>query len=214
MTLNSGALRYFGRIKERHDASLVENHRIGMVMSNGRRPKTLAKKRNGKIVDKTISEAELPEKAINVTAIFLSTTSGIGNLFDGRCTSWRSYGDRTRIQWAFPTQGCRGIIPGDQVHGPFLYYMLKSRAPELNAMANGTTFALNCRVTILAAVSVAFPPASNTTADCAVSGRKDGADQIGWIEKKRELSRTALTDRNAKLSLLAPSPRVSTLTPP
>ncbi|MCC8441596.1 restriction endonuclease subunit S [Xanthomonas cannabis] len=37
-------------------------------------------------------------------------------------------------------QGCRGLILGEKVYGPFLYYLLKSRVPELNAVANGTTF--------------------------------------------------------------------------
>ena len=37
-------------------------------------------------------------------------------------------------------QGCRALIPQPETHGPFLFYLLESRIPELNASANGTTF--------------------------------------------------------------------------
>lgn len=54
-------------------------------------------------------------------------------------------------------QGCRALIPHDDTWGPFLLYLLKSRVPELNASANGTTFVELSRDD-LAEVRVTLPP--------------------------------------------------------
>jgi type I restriction enzyme S subunit len=54
-------------------------------------------------------------------------------------------------------QGCRALIPHDETWGPYLLYLLKSRVPELNASANGTTFVELSRDD-LASVQVTLPP--------------------------------------------------------
>ncbi|PXA97195.1 restriction endonuclease [Nostoc sp. 3335mG] len=54
-------------------------------------------------------------------------------------------------------QGCRALIPHAETWGPYLLYLLKSRVPELNASANGTTFVELSRDE-LAAVRVTLPP--------------------------------------------------------
>lgn len=53
-------------------------------------------------------------------------------------------------------QGCRGLIPRDGTWGPYLLYVLKSRVPELNATANGTTFVELSRDD-LASVGISLP---------------------------------------------------------
>jgi type I restriction enzyme S subunit len=54
-------------------------------------------------------------------------------------------------------QGCRALIPNLETWGPYLLYLLKSRVPELNASANGTTFVELSRDE-LASVRVTLPP--------------------------------------------------------
>ena len=95
-----------------------------------------------------------------------------------------------QIPMAF-NQGCRGIIPGDQIHGPFLYYLLKSRTPELSAIANGTTFVELSRDEV-AAVSIELPPFATQQRIARFLDEKT-ARIDGLIEKKR-----ALLDRLAE----------------
>ena len=92
--------------------------------------------------------------------------------------------DPNAMPMAF-NQGCRGIIPGDTVFGPFLYYLLKSRAPELNAMANGTTF-VELSSDELAAVPIEIPPLDTQRRIARFLDEKTARiDRL--IEKKREL---------------------------
>lgn len=60
-------------------------------------------------------------------------------------------------------QGCRALIPNVKTWGPYLLYLLKSRVPELNASANGTTFVELSRDE-LAAVRVTLPPSKSRSA--------------------------------------------------
>lgn len=53
-------------------------------------------------------------------------------------------------------QGCRALIPGPETWAPYLLYLLKSRVPELNASANGTTFVELSRDD-LASVRISLP---------------------------------------------------------
>ena len=54
-------------------------------------------------------------------------------------------------------QGCRGIIPGKDLDGVFLYHFLAANRQELNALGSGTTFK-ELSATNLRAVEVPLPP--------------------------------------------------------
>ena len=94
------------------------------------------------VTEKAVRESNL--SVLPAGSVIISTRAPIGHMAINE------------MPMAF-NQGCRGIIPVDRVHGPFLYYLLKSQAPELNAMANGTTFVELSRDE-LAAVPMEFPP--------------------------------------------------------
>ena len=82
-------------------------------------------------------------------------------------------------------EGCRGLNPRDQIHGPFLYFLLKSRTAELNSIANGTTFVELSRDD-LAAVSIECPPFVTQRRIARFLDEKTSRiDSL--IEKKREL---------------------------
>ncbi len=148
MTPTSGALRYFCRIKNgTTPASGEADFWDGGVL--WATPEDLGKLIGDRIsctrrqvTEKAIAESNL--SVLPLGSIIISTRAPIGHMAINE------------EPMAF-NQGCRGIIPGDQLHGPFLYYLLKSRAPELNAMANGTTFVELSRDE-LAAISIEFPP--------------------------------------------------------
>lgn len=148
MKSNTGALRYFGRIRNgATPASGNAEYWDGDVLWVT--PEDLGKL-NGDRISQT--KRQVTAKAVRennlsilpVGSLIISTRAPIGHM---------AINDEPM---AF-NQGCRGIIPGDRVYGPFLYYLLKSRAPELNAIANGTTFVELSRDE-LAAVLVALPP--------------------------------------------------------
>ena len=148
MKPNSGALRYFGRIKNgTTPASGEVDYWDGDVL--WATPEDLGKLNSDRIshtkrqvTEKAVTECNL--SLLPAGSVIISTRAPIGHMAINE------------MPMAF-NQGCRGIIPGDQVDGPFLYYLLKSRAPALNAIANGTTFVELSRDE-LAAVPVEFPP--------------------------------------------------------
>ena len=176
MKLNSGSLRYFCCIKNgttpasaRSDywddnIKWVTPEDLGRLMSN----KIINTKRL--ITEKAVEECNLP--ILPEGSVIISTRAPIGHMAINE--SPMSF-----------NQGCRGIIPGHQVHGPFLYYMLKSRVCELNAMANGTTFVELSRDE-LAAVSVEFPPLDTQRRIAQFLDEKTARIDT-LIEKKREL---------------------------
>jgi type I restriction enzyme S subunit len=128
------------------------------------------------VTEKAVKESNL--SILPVGSVIISTRAPIGHM---------AIND---APMAF-NQGCRGIIPGDRVHGSFLYYLLKSRVPELNAMANGTTFVELSRDE-LAAILVKFPPLDTQRRIARFLDEKT-ARIDGLIEKKR-----ALLDRLAE----------------
>ncbi len=148
MKPNTGSLRYFGRIKNgTTPASSEADYWGGDVL--WATPEDLGKLSGDRILATKRQVTPQAVKYANLSvlpagAVLISTRAPIGHMAI------------TDAPMAF-NQGCRGIIPNEHVHGPFLYYLLKSRAPELNAMANGTTFVELSRDE-LAAVQVAFPP--------------------------------------------------------
>ena len=176
MKLNSGSLRYFCCIKngttpasarsEYWDGNIkwVTPEDLGKLMSD----KIINTKRL--ITEKAIEECNLP--ILPEGSVIISTRAPIGHMAINE--SPMSF-----------NQGCRGIIPGHQIHGPFLYYMLKSRVRELNAMANGTTFVELSRDE-LAAVSVEFPPLDTQRRIAQFLNEKTARIDT-LIEKKREL---------------------------
>ncbi|MGI9311533.1 MAG: restriction endonuclease subunit S [bacterium] len=57
-------------------------------------------------------------------------------------------------------QGCRGLIPCDQLHFKFLYHFLAGNVPLLNDLGAGTTFK-ELSSTKLKEVKIPFPPRAN-----------------------------------------------------
>jgi type I restriction enzyme S subunit len=147
MRPDTGALRYFGRIKNGTTPASGEAEYWGGEI-NWATPEDL-----GKVVGDRISTTrrQVTERAVAesnlsilpVGSVLISTRAPIGHM-------------AINEQPIVFNQGCRGVIPSDRVHGPFLYYLLKSRVPELNAIANGTTFA-ELTSSELAAVRVTLP---------------------------------------------------------
>jgi type I restriction enzyme S subunit len=182
MKPNTGALRYFGRIKNgTTPASGEAEYWNGDV--KWATPEDLGKLTSDRIstTKRMVTEKAVEESNLSVLpagSVIISTRAPIGHM---------AINDEPM---AF-NQGCRGIIPGDRVYGPFLYYSLKSRAPELNAMANGTTFVELSRDE-LAAVPVKFPPLETQRRIAQFLDEKTGRID-GLIEKKR-----ALLDRLAE----------------
>ena len=176
MTTDSGALRYFGRIKNGTtptsgdtkywdgDVLWATPEDLGKLtsdrISNTRR----------RVTEKAVADCNL--SVLPAGSVIISTRAPIGHMAINE------------IPMAF-NQGCRGIIPGDRVDGPYLYYLLKSQTPALNAMANGTTFVELSRDE-LAAVSVEFPPLDTQRRIARFLDEKTSRID-GLLEKKREL---------------------------
>ena len=182
MMPDSGALRHFGRIKNgTTPASGEADYWDGDVL--WATPEDLGKLTRDRIshTKRQVTEKAVAECNLSVLppgSMIISTRAPIGHMAINE------------MPMAF-NQGCRGIIPGDQVDGPFLYYLLKSRAPALNAMANGTTFVELSRDE-LAAVPVEFPPLDTQRRIARFLDEKTARiDEL--IEKKR-----ALLDRLAE----------------
>ena len=142
-----GSLRYFSRIKNgTTPASGEAEYWGGNVL--WATPEDLGKLTSDRIsatkrqvTAKAVAEANL--SVLPVGSVIISTRAPIGHMaINDKPMSFN--------------QGCRGIIPSDKIHGPFLYYLLSSRVPELNAVSNGTTFVELSRDE-LAAVRVIFP---------------------------------------------------------
>ena len=201
MRPNSGALRYFGRIKNgTTPASGEAEYWDGNV--HWATPEDLGTLTGDRIsqTKRQVTEKAVKESNLSVLpagSVIISTRAPIGHLAINE------------MPMAF-NQGCRGIIPGDRVHGPFLYYLLKSLAPELNAMANGTTFVELSRDE-LAAVPMEFPPL-DTQRQIARFLDETTARIDGLIEKKRTLldrlaeKRQALITRAVTKGLNAQDP--------
>ncbi|MBB3147744.1 type I restriction enzyme S subunit [Phyllobacterium trifolii] len=182
MKPTSGALRYFARIRNgTTPASGEAEYWDGDV--KWATPEDLGKLTTDRITEtkRMVTEKAVEESNLSILpigSIIISTRAPIGHM---------AIND---APMAF-NQGCRGIVPGDRVYGPFLYYFLKSLAPELNAMANGTTFVELSRDE-LAAVPVAFPPLETQRRIARFLDEKTSRID-GLIEKKR-----ALLDRLAE----------------
>ncbi len=176
MKPDSGALRHFGRITNGTTPASGEiDYWDGDVL--WATPEDLGKLTSDRIsqtkrqvTEKAVAECNL--SVLPTGSVIISTRAPIGHMAINE------------KPMAF-NQGCRGIIPGDQVDGPFLYYLLKSRAPALNAIANGTTFVELTRDE-LAAVPVELPPIDTQRRIARILDEKTARiDEL--IAKKREL---------------------------
>ena len=178
----SGSLRYFGRIKNgTTPASGEAEYWDGDV--RWATPEDLGKLVGDRIAltKRQVTEKAVIENNLNILpvgSVLISTRAPIGHMAI------------TAEPMTF-NQGCRGIIPNERVDGAFLYYLLKSRVPELNAVANGTTFVELSRDE-LAAIQVSFPPLETQRRIAQFLDEKT-ARIDGLIEKKR-----ALLDRLAE----------------
>ena len=176
MRFHSGTLRYFSRIKNGTTPTSGEaEYWDGDVL--WATPEDLGKLSGDRIsqTKRQVTEKALKESNLSVLpagSVIISTRAPIGHMAINE------------MPMAF-NQGCRGIIPGDRVHGPFLYYFLKSQAPELNAMANGTTFVELSRDE-LAAVPFECPPLDTQRRIARFLDEKT-ARIDGLIQQKREL---------------------------
>ena len=189
MRPNSGALRYFGRIKNgTTPASGEAEYWDGDV--HWATPEDLGKLTSDRIsqTKRQVTEKAVKEGNLSVLpagSVVISTRAPIGHMAINE------------MPMAF-NQGCRGIIPGDRVHGQFLYYLLKSQAPELNATANGTTFAELSRDE-LAAVPMEIPPLDTQRRIARFLDEKT-ARIDGLIEMKRALLERLAEKRQALIT--------------
>ena len=148
MRPDSGALRRFGRIKNgKTPASGEADYWGGDVhwatpQDLGRLTGARISQTKRRVTTKALVECNL--SVLPVGSVMVSTRAPIGHL-------------AINVTPMAFNQGCRGIIPGEQVDGPFLYYLLEARIPELAALANGTTFSELSRDE-LAGMAVEFPP--------------------------------------------------------
>ncbi|MCY3714483.1 MAG: restriction endonuclease subunit S [Gemmatimonadetes bacterium] len=189
MKPNSGALRYFARIKNgTTPASSEPEYWDGNV--RWATPEDLGKLTSDKIFDtkrlvteKAVAECNLT--VLPVGSIIISTRAPIGHMAINQ------------IPMGF-NQGCRGIIPKEQIYGPFLYHLVKSRTPELNATANGTTFVELSRHD-LASMFIKFPPfAVQQRISRFLDEKTARIDRL--IAKKRELLNLMAEKRQALIT--------------
>jgi type I restriction enzyme, S subunit len=147
MMESTGALRYFTTIKN------------GSTPASGEpaywdgdtawaTPDDLGRLNSNRISEtkRTITPLAVAENHLNVVpaeTVLMSTRAPIGHMAIAA------------VPMAF-NQGCRALIPNERTFGPYLLYLLKSRVPELNASANGTTFVELSRDD-LASVRIALP---------------------------------------------------------
>jgi type I restriction enzyme S subunit len=147
MMESTGALRYFTTIKN------------GSTPASGEpaywdgdtawaTPDDLGRLNSNRISEtkRTITPLAVAENHLNVVpaeTVLMSTRAPIGHMAIAA------------VPMAF-NRGCRALIPNERTFGPYLLYLLKSRVPELNASANGTTFVELSRDD-LASVRIALP---------------------------------------------------------
>lgn len=96
---------------------------------------------------RTISEDGLSESSARLVppeSVILSTRAPIGHLAINE------------TPMAF-NQGCRGLVPSDQIDTEYLYYFLLLSRPKLNELGTGTTFK-ELSATRLKSVNVPLPP--------------------------------------------------------
>ncbi|WP_119419984.1 restriction endonuclease subunit S [Desertibaculum subflavum] len=131
MSVRSGSLRYFAKIKNGSTpASGEPAYWDGDIA--WATPDDLGRLAGNFISEtkRSITPLAVAENNLNVVppdTILLSTRAPIGHM--AIATSPMAF-----------NQGCRALIPQAETHGPYLFYLLRSRVPELNASANGTTF--------------------------------------------------------------------------
>ena len=184
-----GSLRYFSRIKNgTTPASGKAEYWGGNVfwatpedLGKLTSDRILATKRQ--VTAKAVAEANL--SVLPVGSIIISTRAPIGHMaINDKPMSFN--------------QGCRGIIPGDKIYGPFLYYLLSSRVPELNAVSNGTTFVELSRDE-LAAVRVIFPELDSQR--CIADFLDERTTRVdGLIAKKTRLLELLAEQRQALIT--------------
>ena len=185
----SGSLRYFGRIKNgTTPASGEAEYWDGDV--RWATPEDLGKLVGDRIAltKRQVTEKAVIENNLNILpvgSVLISTRAPIGHMAI------------TAEPMTF-NQGCRGIIPNERVDGAFLYYLLKSRVPELNAVANGTTFVELSRDE-LAAIQVSFPPLETQRRIAQFLDEKT-ARIDGLIEKKSALLERLAEKRQALIT--------------
>lgn len=146
--MRAGALRYFATIKNgTTPASGEPSYWDGEVA--WATPDDLGRLTGPYIAGtkRTVTQLAVTENNLNLVpadTVLMSTRAPIGHMAI------------TSVPLTF-NQGCRALIPNAGTWGPYLLYLLKSRVPELNASANGTTFVELSRDE-LASVRIALPP--------------------------------------------------------
>lgn len=186
MSVRSGALRYFAAIKNgTTPASGEPAYWDGEVA--WATPDDLGRLTGIAISEtkRTVTELAVTENNLNLVprdTVLMSTRAPIGHMaIASRPMTFN--------------QGCRALIPKDGTWGPFLFYLLKSRVPELNASANGTTFVELSRDD-LAEVQISLP-SLETQKRIATFLDEKTAQIDGLIEKKRALLERLAEKRQA-----------------
>ena len=201
MVFITGALRYFGRIQNgTTPASGETKYWDGDVL--WATPEDLGKLTSDRIAatkrqvtEKAVEEVNL--SVLPIGSIIISTRAPIGHMA------------MNDISMSF-NQGCRGIIPGDKIHGPFFYYQLQSRVSELNAVSNGTTFVELSRDE-LAAVRMTFPDLDSQKRIADFLDKKTA--QIDHTVTKVQASIDLLREYRAALITTAVTGKIATLLP-
>lgn len=201
MIFITGALRHFGRIQNgTTPASGETKYWDGDVL--WATPEDLGKLTSDRIAatkrqvtEKAVEEVNL--SVLPIGSIIISTRAPIGHMA------------MNDIPMSF-NQGCRGIIPGDKIHGPFLYYYLQSRVSELNAVSNGTTFVELSRDE-LAAVRMVFPDLDRQKRIAAFLDKQTA--RIDHTVTKVQASIGLLQEYRAALITAAVTGKIETLLP-
>ncbi|TCH97253.1 restriction endonuclease subunit S [Roseococcus sp. SYP-B2431] len=147
MNTRAGALRYFARIKNgTTPASGDLSYWDGEI--SWATPDDLGRLDGGYISDtrRKVTDLAVSENNLNLVpagTLIMSTRAPIGHM-------------AIAANSLVFNQGCRALIPETETWARYLLYLLKSRVPEMNASANGTTFVELSRDD-LASVRISLP---------------------------------------------------------
>ncbi|MEM9419071.1 MAG: restriction endonuclease subunit S [Planctomycetota bacterium] len=131
-------------------------------------------------------------KLIPADSVIMSSRAPIGHLV------------LNAVPMAF-NQGCKGIIPGEEVEQKYLYYFLYANVEMLNGLGTGATFK-ELSATKLKAVSIPLPPLSEqrrivSVLDAAFAGLATAeANTRQNLTNTRELFERAIGDSFAHLT--------------
>lgn len=98
-------------------------------------------------------------------------------------------------------QGFKSLIPGDNLHSPFLYWCMKQFAPDIEALGSGTTFK-EVSKTVVSRFKIPLPPLEEQRRIAAILDKADAVrrKRKEAIQLTEELLRSAFLDMFGDLS--------------